>query len=1198
MRSTQYATDASIYRLGLPFLPNRIDLAALEQSEQPLLQWLVGGSSARVLQPQGNHKLLHSLLHLYTESKNLEKQLGPNLLGLGWPLVSTLREEGLSVMPVLFWRLTLAPGINNSREWTLRHASYRQPSLNPEYARYLDESGQQDLSQKIRQWLRQPIQSPAQLQQLLQWIDPDMNTAPQVLPCPDMSELPAVPSLHQGGLLGIFPLFPKLRWNQEDLAFALQQTPGAPIPNAHHFGVSVLNPAQASVVESVHQHPQTLVWSPDHSGKTTALAHLLSNFLSNGLRCLVVSDRMGSLSQLQKSLHAAGIQDSDLLLRDPNADRGLMLELLHIKAENLSPEDHPLPNRYKFLIDKCHREQGLLRQAYQAHRQPIFGALNFTELTGKFLESQSLAGRELLASHLHLGALQLDEPSFHFLQKQIATAESLFAEVQTPAHPLRKLHPRIFVEMDASRALPYLEQELARHRLSFEQVQYRLIQEIDQYALRFRQHYAIRTDELQLKIRQLQATLTDYYNHHGAHAQSGSGSLFLKGLFSKQAKETNKDQQHIRELYKSLQQTLQQTEFLNYRLPSTIDFSQETRINEQLKDLEAALNAWKEQVPAFQQEELGRLASGYQHPAWPERASVLALEQELDERLEALNEALLFEEPFRHQMLTLPRRLQFVEQVLEQIELIQLNLRDFSGFFPWQQHWLRLSSDCRKIVQALVRVKPSSWTHAFESWYLHLCLQAFAPVPTPEAEQALSSLGLHVEELKPLLPAQIAHLWSQRQADTLKQLRKGQKNLYEKLFGKNNQQLSANDTFQELFSTGLEPISDFFPVLCCTSSLALQMLPAKPEFFDLVIVLETNRIAPEEASALRLLGKRFCVFANPELGAVSDQTSSTLEALEAFVVNLPRIGQAPSNAILNLEGIDGRFLEQEGHNEAEARHLIGLLNHVQPTPRRTFPSVALIAFTIEQRDLLAGYLLRIKQQGGPTAERIQQLERNGLGVFCIDELHGQEFDIWLVSLCFGSIDLRGTMSRKMSIFDAPAGRKALYLLEKNAAAHTHIVHSLPEEWIAREADIHPLAGLLQRLQQAERTAGQATPWQTPETAPGYFAAKLAKELRQHLPGNNRVELAFHEPGRNPGIWIERPDLPPLLLQPDLFLSGTPFTSFSWEYRERNTLAEHGVQLMPVWSSQWWQHPDRQTHTLVQSLQVSEPENEEQAPPIS
>lgn len=1198
MRNTQYATDASIYRLGLPFLPNRIDLAALELPGQPLLHWLVGSSSARVLQPQGNHKLLHSLLHLYTESKNLEKQLGPNLLGLGWPLVSTLREEGLSVMPVLFWRLTLAPGINSTQEWTLRHASYRQPSLNPEYLRYLDESAQQDICQKIRQWLRQPVRSTTQLQQLLQWLDAETNAAPQVLPCPDMSELPAVPTLHQAGLLGIFPLYPKLRWSQENLAFALQQTPGAPFPNAHYFGVSVLNPAQASVVESVHQHPHTLAWGPDHSGKTTALAHLLSNFLSNGLRCLVVSDRMGALSQLQKNLHAAGIQDSDLLLRDPNADRGLMLDLLRIKAENLNPEDYPLPNRYKFLIDKCHREQGLLRQAYQAHRQPIFGALNFTELTGKFLKAQSLAGRELLASHLHLDTLQLDEPSFHILQKQIATAESLFSEVQTLAHPLRKLHPRIFVEMDATRALPYLEHELARHRLSFEQVQYRLIQEIDQYALRFRQHYATRTDELQLKIRQLQAALTDYYNRHGAHAQSGSGSLLLKGLFSKQAKETNKDQQHIQELYKGLQQTLQQSEFLTYRLPASIDFSQAARIHDQLKGLEAALSAWQEQVPAFQQEELGRLASGYQHPAWPERDSVQALEQELDERLQALNEALLFEEPFRHQMLTLPRRLQFVEQVLEQIELIQLNLRDFNGFFPWQQHWLRLNSDCRKIVQALVRVKPGSWTHAFESWYLHLCLQASAPAPMPEAEQALSSLGVHVEELKPLLPAQIAHIWSQRQADTLKQLRKSQKNLYEKLFGKNNQQLSANDTFQELFSTGLEPVADFFPVLCCTSSLALQMLPAKPEFFDLVVVLETNRVAPEEASALRLLGKRFCVFANPELGAVPDQTSSTLEALDASVVQLPRIGQPPANAILKAEGIDGRFLEQEGHNEAEARHLIGLLNHVEPTPRRTFPSVALIAFTIEQRDLLAGYLLRIKQQGGPTAERIQQLERNGLGVFCIDELYGQEFDIWLVSLCFGSIDLRGTMSRKMSIFDAPAGRKALYLLEKNAALHTHIVHSLPEEWIAREADLHPLAGLLQRLQLTERTAGQTTPWQTPEIAPAHFAATLVKELRQQLPGNNRVELAFHEPGRSPGIWIERPGQAPLLLQPDLFLSGTPYTSFSWEYRERNNLAENGVQVLPVWSSQWWQHPDRQTQTLVQSLPSAAPEDEEPVTDIS
>lgn len=1188
MRNTQYNTDVSIYRLGLPFLPNRIDLAAIESEEQALLPWLAFGSGARVLRPDGNHKLLHRLLHLYTESRNLEKQLGPNLLGLGWPLISVLREEGMSVMPMLFWRVVLSPGLNRSNEWILKHALHRNPSLNPEFARFLKETGQEESLEKLQTWLREPIEKEAHLLRILHLFDPEALPPLSVHPCPELNDLPTVPTLHAAGVLGIFPLYPTLRWNQEDLAFALQQQSSPPLPHAHRFGVSVLNPAQSGVVESVHQHQTTLVLGPDHSGKTTSLTHLLSNFLSNGLRCLVVSDRMGALTQAQKSLHTAGIQDSDLLLRDPNIDKGLMLELLRVRAASLNPETAQVPERFKYLLDKCRREQQLLQQGYQSCRKPTFGKLNRTELVGKFLNCQALAGRELLGSHLNMEELPTDKDTFDELRAQIQTAETLFEEVQTLAHPLRKLHPRLFEDMDALRALPYLEQELARHRLGFEQVQHQLIQGIDQYALSLQHHYQAHTDELQQKIRHLRAGLVDYYNRHNDYARSGSGSLWIRGVFSEKAREAEKDQQQVVSAYKDLHQAVQGSKYVEFQLKSSPDFAHPERMEEQLQALEQQLDQWSQQVPGLIQEELGRLSSRNQHPAAVtiDAERISKLELLVDERTDALNEALLFETPFQHQMLTLPKRLNFVEQTLEQLELIQLNLRDFSTFFPWQQHWIALSPEARKIVQALVRVKPGNWQAAFDSWYLHRCLQKLPPELMPESAAALESLGVHIDELKPLLPAQIAQLWTKQQTETLRDLRRSNKNLYEKLFGKHNQRLAASHNFRELLEEGIEPITSFFPVLCCTSSMAMQMLPAKKEFFDLIVILETNCVSPEKAAALRLLGKRLCVFANPELGSVPNQTSATLEALDAYTINLPRYGKAPASAMLQVEALEGRFLEQEGINEAEARHLIGLLNHIEATPQRTFPSVALIAFTIEQRDLLASYLLRLKQQGGASGERVQQLERNGLGVFCIDELYGQEFDVWLVSMCFGAIDLQGTLSKKMNVFLSPAGRKALYLLEKNAATKTTVVHSLPAEWVERAAEANPLAGLLQRL--GKQTAREEDQPQTALESSSYFANRLVKELRKQLPSKAQVEIAFAEPGRSAGVWVELPEQAPVLLQPDLFFSNAPFTSFSWEYQERNTLRGNGVTVLPIWTAQWWQQPDRQTQTLAQSLTGSNP----------
>ena len=84
-------------------------------------------------------------------------------------------------------------------------------------------------------------------------------------------------------------------------------------------------------------------------------------------------------------------------------------------------------------------------------------------------------------------------------------------------------------------------------------------------------------------------------------------------------------------------------------------------------------------------------------------------------------------------------------------------------------------------------------------------------------------------------------------------------------------------------------------------------------------------------------------------------------------------------------------------NEDEAQEIVKLLNNIFANTYNIYPSVAIVCFTFEQRNLIADYLQKIKQQKQGGYERIIQLEKCGLGVFHCSELEGINKDIAFVS---------------------------------------------------------------------------------------------------------------------------------------------------------------------------------------------------------
>jgi len=125
------------------------------------------------------------------------------------------------------------------------------------------------------------------------------------------------------------------------------------------------------------------------------------------------------------------------------------------------------------------------------------------------------------------------------------------------------------------------------------------------------------------------------------------------------------------------------------------------------------------------QNNLDTLSGTNQVEAMGYESTVRMLENELRDFLRSVNQSRLFEEeitatahPTREQQTQL-------EQILNQLDTIGLNLRDFDDFHTWQKYWLPLSPPEQKVILALTSVKPNDWVVAFQSWYLQQFLSQY-----------------------------------------------------------------------------------------------------------------------------------------------------------------------------------------------------------------------------------------------------------------------------------------------------------------------------------------------------------------------------------------------------------------------------------------------------------------------------------------
>lgn len=1213
-----WAWGQQIYKDVMPFRFDRIDLAQLAPAAGEeggvFLDQMLAGQAVEVSDESfpGAESVL---LHLYSESRNQKRLQGRSSLGLGFPLLIYREDNQPSVSPLFIWDLDLEPDHQQPGCWQFLGGDGPSLRLNHRLVRWAEHyrqgAGLEELMAVAGQLRPGRPDLEAAVGRLAEaWGLTLAGMAAELSPCPALEvvdEWSAEGRICWSGVIGIYPLnLPE----KDNIALNQVFRSEPRQDDGHSFGHLPVDPSQASILHFLATERITIATGAAGTGKTHVLLQSLTNALSNGRKCLVVGPSLGELEEVQSRLSQMGLGHLALLLRDPTKDQALLAQILRAAADQ-PPSPPPFAeDDFSQTLDKCRREKSRLDETYRALRRNIFGSATWAEVVGKFLASNRREGKELLSGQLNVQDFSYRQEEYQQLLKAILDSQPLYRSINTLRHPLQNLQRDLFLEKNQQEAREYLTMQVDHFHKRFSRLHKEFLVAINDYSEKLTQHYDQWYFRLADQMEPLWEQINDQVHKFGRDFELTSlTSLRLYGSLLPKYRRMLQAKEDIFAAYRQLVRDYGEQAHFDFDFPSAREGRDLPRIRESLDDFRNKLSAWRETIPLIVQEETTRLSEKTVHPQLGFAETVLHLEEAMDQLLAELNAAGIYQTPLENKMLTIPRRRKLVEEIMEQLETTRVFMRDFDVFYHWQHHWLQLSDSARKIVRAIIKVKPADWLATFESWYFNTCLNSVYDPALPSRELPLRQFIFNYRQLQEMIPAQISNYWLNRRQSCLRDLRKNDRSLFQRLFVRKAGE--EEPSLKELLGQTLEVITDFLPVLLVGPAMLEYLPEAGGRHFDFVGMTGGHALDAGQALPALRLGNRILITGNPGLLPLGPPQSLLQSAMNAslaarslsFVhrMNPGNLFQLQDGSLIadhasgsrdyHFIQIDGHFDEPSETNRQEAEEVIRQLVEIKPTPQRTYPSVGIVTFSRAQRNLISGELLRIKQERRPGLEVIQQLERNGLGVFHVDETDGLHFETLILSPAFGPAGPRKPVTERIAMLNSPLGMARLKLLAGRPFHTLIILNSIPGKALEKYSQQMESSGtfflanyfeyikaqvhadhlrqekarnqiLLQMVDEQHATSSE----------PSAFLTEIVQSLRPYIAEErmliNKTEAHLRLPLKIEALTEQGT---PTVVVPDGFFATTPATDYFWESNQQEQYRDQGYRLLPVWSVNWWKN---------------------------
>lgn len=1268
---------------------DRIDFTDLKPDDQQFpYKWMrqLLDEPSTIMRTSPVPSLARKLKHLYYESKRLAKASGVVPLAFGYPMLVLPdfdAASNFSSAPLFIWELHLRPSPELPDDWMISCAADAEVRFNPFLAQQLQSKYDLDLTFLLEDVLSERKVSQLGLLKVCNEIALRLkfdgnNSTTNAVPFPSERELVEI-AINNGGLVwsGVIGLFPHT--NVRDLAIIDAELATLPLPapleandsdddtyainhvNAlkdppswleHSYAPIDLDPYQANVLQTLQQHDQVLVTGAAQSNTSDIVSALVTNLLSNRKKTLIVAPTIKSLQSIQNQLDKIGVGEQTFILSNPHHQKKELIEALYQsslaarKLPQFEEED------YKALLNKLNRVQKKLDAAHDLFTQPIFDGQAWTEVTGRYLESQKVATKHLLNSHLKADDFEYSHPEHEAILQKIERAELLYAELNTMKHPLRVLHSDIFSDYNHENAKSYTFDTLDAMLDDVRGVYEDFVMEQERYGALLQADFDDYYENLKSKVAEVRADISDYQQQYGDDFNKFGFFRNLRmralGVISKRLTNILDLKKETKNKYNDLEGAFEHQRFFAYSFPrisGTLTFD---KVTNNLADFEQSLEEWRAGIPNTIRQEIERLNDENINPTVEFEANIQRLDQAFEKLLTSLNQRKVYQKKFHSDASTLVKKRAYLEEVIEMLESLQYNLRDFDAYYFWTNFWLSLPTNQQSVVKALITTRPKNWTAAFNSWYFHSLLQKCYSTSYLNESSAFDDYDELLKKLQPLISEKALRYWKLKQADEVRRVRRENKFLYNALFGKSHLQFVDKLNIQALFRHEFDLISNMFPVILSLPSEVSDWMSPQKAYFDLAIINYAERIQSEDATGALWRSEKQLIIDNalstqhlsPSLVAHAVQSnfktlslkylySDVAPAWQSFVNAAfhndgarRTLSVAPATTLPNIQiiNIEGTFLEPQQINKEEADQVVHLLNQIEADKNGKYPSVGIVCFTKAQFQLIQSYIEQIKQRRVAGNELILQLELSGLQVIYYQDLYDHRFDVVITSAVYGLT----VENRLTNAIEALALDEARYGI--NAALHCakqkmYWLNSLPNNYIEHFANA---------TKKRQQVANILANWILYARALEYNAPNTQQAILTRLQANATAPITQNKAALTPNTFIKaiaeglmpyleegrltiqptRKEMdidlliapihfgqPAIALQSDGSFWRLPKGAHQWENISSEYIRSEGIDYEAFWSVEFWKAPEIAVKQLA-AIIIKHDEHFRPKPPVS
>jgi MinD-like ATPase involved in chromosome partitioning or flagellar assembly len=1159
----------------------------------------------------------------YFESKNIQKTRGQHPFGFGYPFVFDLDTEGETVAaPLFIWYLNIKPHPTRRDSWVLSYDENSSVAVNEYLVEHFRTKHKLDLTDHLGTYIQNPPYTYLGFQAFckdlatqLKYSQLTLNSSITQCPSPKYArELGEKGNIAWCGAVGLFP-HPDGSLKESETESIDFQNFTWTAEHSHEFTVLPEDIYQRTALRTVLRNKITVIEGGHGTGKTHLAANILLNALSNGQKTAIVADDVASLMQIQNELVKLNLGNLAFLLKDIYQDKNLLLDVVR-KEQSGKSVDFKDEDDFKIALKQARRYLAKSDDTHHTLGQPIFGDENFAEVVGHYLASQKKAGRELLANHLNASDYTFSKEEYESLRAAIEKSEQLYKDVNTLKHPLSNLNPVAFSDEKVGSNRDNLKEKIAVFIEKFKSLHLRHIVVYDAYSQKLMSYYESYFVQQREQMRHLKEAYSDYEFQYGDAFKSFNvfrmSGLYASSFFSGRSKNILSAKEEALTRYDELVKTYETRKHFNHTFLNVKDRKDFDKLKLNLETFESLLRGWRKALPNTVQEELQRLNSKTaQYFDKPLAEEILQLETDLDNLLAEVNDAKIYAEPLGHKMLTLPKRMLFIEETLGKLEETQLNMRDFDNFYAWQRFWVTLPTNAHRAITALTKVKPENWTTAFDSWYFHNTLVVHYQSDTLGNDALMNDMNEVEDRLRTHIPLQIAKMWHTRKKAAVKEMKEKDPNGYNLFFSSKNVKLAKSKYLKDILRGTVQTLTEVFPVLLVTPQVATQIIEAEGKEFDLVIFDNAQNIEVEQV--VPILRNTEGVVVLTEDTTVPNSLAAKLREKEVAFVHLNYLHRASSETTrrinqsvfypnvdipfrqvaaeqsVEVRYVKGKFSEKTRSNEPEITEIVELLKEISATPFNTYPRIAIVTMTKQQRNTLNMTLLNVVQKTLWGWEKIEHIQRNGLTVLSIDELAGLQFDILVVSGTYADFD---GMSFPKRTF-----RQLLNCFTQKL----YWVNSIPREILTHSATSHDyempflMSNLILFAENIEQ--GQTPQYET------IFSRLRALYGKPKVPKSsffvNEVIAALSDTidskRMKTNFKIEN-QIFPFVILPDndedkafvvridgRLSTDAAYFNADWERRILQDLERLNIGVLSIWSYNWWKDVKGETAKLVASI---------------